>query len=740
MFAFNRKPTPAVAHATALKPVSPHAAGTQPVNPLWVRLALSTGAGTVPATIHRKCAQAGDGESKSAQAQRASSTNPEAAPDTRDALRTAERDGTLMPGGVRTYFESYFGHDFSSIRVHHDGAAAESARAMNARAYTVGQDIVFGAGQYEPFTLRGRRLLAHELAHAIQQSRGGAEPPSLLPSSGLERAADRAATAVESSGGPVEVVGTAARGLARQASSVYEGTPETAMSEAELLREIDMTRAWLRSNSIMHTDYPRMQATLQHLEHLLMNRDRRRASPAPPTEASEHARAERRRRRADAEREAQFGGLRDEDLSRELLTIRGVPRSAPVLAERADQLEAEMARRADEQRAGDARARALDDMEAEAERLMREMQDAQIRDMLEIRRRWPLLDLAEPVVHVEEFLIGMVPVLGELVGLYEAVTGRTLLTDEEISTGWRIAGGVLAVIPFAGRILRGGAGAARAVASLAVAAGRVGRRTPRQIVRLLTGIDTLAHERAFLHGAIEAARVGGRGPDQERALARILEAVGQRPPRHAPGRPGATPATGVEQGAAAVNAGGAPAAPQVNAVSPNAAATVPRTGGSVIGMITQGGPQSDFEILTELFDAFPQRRYGYLPGSVYQESWGFNPARLGGSAARPASVRASIFTPPDTARAIRGIARAAALPAARRIAAREGRSLVVVMSNHHFAVVLPDGRIFDVLARGAESGVLVNTLRRAGPGARPPIEVAMAYTSGTIRVRPRPVP
>jgi hypothetical protein len=69
--------------------------------------------------------------------------------------------------------ESRFGHDFSRVRVHADGKAAESARAVNARAYTVGPNIVFGAGQYEPSSIKGQRLLAHELAHTVQQ--GGAD-------------------------------------------------------------------------------------------------------------------------------------------------------------------------------------------------------------------------------------------------------------------------------------------------------------------------------------------------------------------------------------------------------------------------------------------------------------------------------------------------------------------------------------------------------------------------------------
>lgn len=70
---------------------------------------------------------------------------------------------------TRAFFEPRFGHDFSRVRVHADARAAESAWAVNALAYTVGQDVVFGFGQYAPKSSAGGRLLAHELMHVVQQ-------------------------------------------------------------------------------------------------------------------------------------------------------------------------------------------------------------------------------------------------------------------------------------------------------------------------------------------------------------------------------------------------------------------------------------------------------------------------------------------------------------------------------------------------------------------------------------------
>jgi hypothetical protein len=71
---------------------------------------------------------------------------------------------------ARALMEPRLGHDFGQVRVHADAKAAASARALNARAFTFGREIVFGAGQYAPQTAAGRRLLAHELAHVVQQS------------------------------------------------------------------------------------------------------------------------------------------------------------------------------------------------------------------------------------------------------------------------------------------------------------------------------------------------------------------------------------------------------------------------------------------------------------------------------------------------------------------------------------------------------------------------------------------
>lgn len=81
--------------------------------------------------------------------------------------------GAPLDAATRGFMESRFGHDFSRVRIHADMQAAASAQSVGARAYTVGADLVFGRGQYAPATPAGRHLLAHELAHVVQQKSGG---------------------------------------------------------------------------------------------------------------------------------------------------------------------------------------------------------------------------------------------------------------------------------------------------------------------------------------------------------------------------------------------------------------------------------------------------------------------------------------------------------------------------------------------------------------------------------------
>jgi len=80
--------------------------------------------------------------------------------------------GTGLDADTRGFMESRMGHDFGDVRVHTDGKASDSAKAVNAHAYTVGSDVVFQSGAYSPGTDAGNRMLAHELTHVVQQKAG----------------------------------------------------------------------------------------------------------------------------------------------------------------------------------------------------------------------------------------------------------------------------------------------------------------------------------------------------------------------------------------------------------------------------------------------------------------------------------------------------------------------------------------------------------------------------------------
>jgi outer membrane protein OmpA-like peptidoglycan-associated protein len=107
--------------------------------------------------------------------------------------------GRGLDSATRTFFEQRFGRDFGAVRIHADAAASAHANRMGAVAFTVGRDIHFAANGFRPDTATGRWVLAHELAHVVQQGGGAAERvgmplPNAEPSA--ESEADRAATAI----------------------------------------------------------------------------------------------------------------------------------------------------------------------------------------------------------------------------------------------------------------------------------------------------------------------------------------------------------------------------------------------------------------------------------------------------------------------------------------------------------------------------------------------------------------
>jgi Domain of unknown function (DUF4157) len=107
--------------------------------------------------------------------------NAEGAVDFESRIQSLRGGGQPLPESARNFFEPRFGNDFGQVSVHTDSHAGELVRSVNARAFTVGRDIVFGAGQYAPETESGKSLLAHELTHVVQQ--GGGTETNRVPDS-----------------------------------------------------------------------------------------------------------------------------------------------------------------------------------------------------------------------------------------------------------------------------------------------------------------------------------------------------------------------------------------------------------------------------------------------------------------------------------------------------------------------------------------------------------------------------
>lgn len=118
------------------------------------------------------------------------------------AIEQRRGAGSALPGQVRENMEGAFGADFSDVRVHDDPDAHELNESVRARAFTVGNDIFFKEGTYDTSSTPGKKLLAHELTHVVQQDGGAEGAPTTVtdPHGGTEQQADTVADHVVSGG------------------------------------------------------------------------------------------------------------------------------------------------------------------------------------------------------------------------------------------------------------------------------------------------------------------------------------------------------------------------------------------------------------------------------------------------------------------------------------------------------------------------------------------------------------
>ncbi|BCH26324.1 eCIS core domain-containing protein [Mesorhizobium sp. L-8-3] len=133
------------------------------------------GFGQAPAgSAQRKCAECEEEEGIQRKCAACEAEEKIERKPTEAAARAVSQGGEPLSPEARAYFEPRFGRDFSGVRIHTGGRAAAAAGAIDARAYTLGSDIAFASGEFDPQRDAGRRLLAHELTHVVQQQRGAA--------------------------------------------------------------------------------------------------------------------------------------------------------------------------------------------------------------------------------------------------------------------------------------------------------------------------------------------------------------------------------------------------------------------------------------------------------------------------------------------------------------------------------------------------------------------------------------
>lgn len=152
--------------------------------------------------------------------------------------------GTPLDDSTRATMEGSFGQSFEDVRIHTDPQASQSAEAVGANAYTVGSDIVFRSGQFDPGSATGQRTLAHELTHVVQQRSGpvdGTDAPGGIrlsdPSDRFERAADQTAgkivSGLDASGGTSAAADTAQREVDEEDAAVQTTLQRDALDDEE---------------------------------------------------------------------------------------------------------------------------------------------------------------------------------------------------------------------------------------------------------------------------------------------------------------------------------------------------------------------------------------------------------------------------------------------------------------------------------------------------------------------------
>ncbi len=156
----------------------------------------------------------------------------------KDVIRSGA--GRPLEPETRSAMEAGLGHDFGDVRIHTDARASESAKSVNAQAYTVGTNVVFQSDKYAPETDAGKRMLAHELTHVIQQKAGpvsGTPAPGGInishPSDSFEQAAERSADRVTSTSQALPNSASVQGAAVQRQEEEEKATAQTSLQRAE---------------------------------------------------------------------------------------------------------------------------------------------------------------------------------------------------------------------------------------------------------------------------------------------------------------------------------------------------------------------------------------------------------------------------------------------------------------------------------------------------------------------------
>ena len=195
----------------------------------------------------------------------ASQSGSDASQSTSPASQSAS--AAPLDATVRAEMEQGFGENFADVRLHTDGAAATASESLGARAFTRGHDIYFAEGEYNPSTQEGRHLLAHELAHVVQQKGGGASGAQPLGSNNsvgkrgncFEQEADRAASSI--------LAGERAEVLERGAAPAYQRQGRERPRDAGAAADGAGARVENDSTVVNLTAAPAAQSVIRQLRH-----------------------------------------------------------------------------------------------------------------------------------------------------------------------------------------------------------------------------------------------------------------------------------------------------------------------------------------------------------------------------------------------------------------------------------------------------------------------------------------